>query len=534
MDLTGVDAYMTVIGSSSTSISSTPTTSRIHWLIVAGLMLLGFALRSYIAFSDPYYGFDVRQFHSAVVMKGYYYDTESFAEPVRRAAIINSERQPYLEPRIMEGLTTLGFQILGNDPLWLPSLISSFFWVVGALFVFLLGREVGSADAGLFAAAVYLFIPQGVLDSNNFQPDPLMVMLIVASAYTIYRYARSLSRSALIVAGLCSALAIFVKLQSAIFIAPIFFFLSVGRVGLRKTFLSVDSYLFAFVALLPALLFYFDGFFISRRMQGVEGGRFLPQLWFMPDYWRGWLRLINTSVSFVAVVAALLGIFATLQRLYRSMLVGLWVGYILYGLIFNYNIYTHLYYQLPLVPVVALSVASIGHVLMQHLRQVNTARWSQAVVYGILLLGVGFSVLLVLRDEEPEIDYEAKVAAAAAIGEEINHSVNTVFVAESYGLPLTYYGDFAGIPWPSLDERAAAALGDVEPKTVEEELVSNRHVPSPEFFIVTDFEEFELQPELKEYLDTRYPVFAQTSEYLIYDLHGLQQASTNTDTTNSN
>jgi hypothetical protein len=520
---------MTAVPTSSTVSPSPLATFRIHWLILVGLMLLGFAIRSYNAMTEPYYGFDVRQYHSAVVMKGYYYNSDSFPEALRNAAMINEARQPFLEPRIMEGLTTLGFRLLGSDPLWLPSLISSVFWVAGAIFIFLLGREVGSADAGLFTAAVYLFLPRGVLDSNNFQPDPLMVVLIVASSYMIYRHAKNPTRSALIAAALCAALTIFVKLQAVIFIAPTFFFLSVGRVGLRRTFLSVDSYLFAFIALLPAFIFYFDGFFISQRMRGEEGGRFLPQLWFMMDYWRGWLRLINTAVGFVAVVAGLLGIFAAPQRLYRSLLVGLWVGYLLFGIIFNYNIYTHLYYQLPLVPVVALSLASIGYALMQHLRAVNPSRWSQAAIYGILLVGIALSLLLVLRDEEDEaaIDYDAKVQAAVEIGEAIDHNVNTVFVAESYGLPLTYHGGLSGFPWPSLDEREAAALDGIEPRSVDEELVSNRYVPNPEFFIITDFEEFEQQPELKAYLDANYPVFAQKPDYLIYDLRNSQTGNSN-------
>jgi hypothetical protein len=44
------------------------------------------------------------------------------------------------------------------------------------------------------------------------------------------------------------------------------------------------------------------------------------------------------------------------------------------------------------------------------------------------------------------------------------------------------------------------------------------------YFLVTDFEEFNRQPQLKERLFTFYPVYAEGDGYLIFDLkHPIQQ-----------
>ena len=39
-----------------------------------------------------------------------------------------------------------------------------------------------------------------------------------------------------------------------------------------------------------------------------------------------------------------------------------------------------------------------------------------------------------------------------------------------------------------------------------------------EFFIVSDFREFELQPDLKQFLTKNFPVLTQNRSYVIFDL----------------
>ncbi len=41
---------------------------------------------------------------------------------------------------------------------------------------------------------------------------------------------------------------------------------------------------------------------------------------------------------------------------------------------------------------------------------------------------------------------------------------------------------------------------------------------TPDFFIVTEFNEFEAQRDLKIFLNTTFPVIAQSEDYIIFDL----------------
>ena len=55
----------------------------------------------------------------------------------------------------------------------------------------------------------------------------------------------------------------------------------------------------------------------------------------------------------------------------------------------------------------------------------------------------------------------------------------------------------------------------------------NRYSSKMSYFLVTDFEEFNQQPELKERLFSSYPVSAEGDGYLIFDLKNPIQQDAN-------
>ncbi|PJF39396.1 MAG: hypothetical protein CUN54_08820, partial [Phototrophicales bacterium] len=277
----------------------------------------------------------------------------------------------------------------------------------------------------------------------------------------------------------------------------------------------------------PVILYLIYGF-QHGFFENETTGRFLPQLWLEPSYWRGWLRLLHDSVSFAGLIFGLLGLLAVQNKRFRYLLVGLWVGYVVYGLIFSFNISTHAYYQLPLIPIVGLSLGSLVPVIIDHLKQVNSNRLSHLMVYGILLSGVAFSVLLVLRGSNIETDFESEVQTAIEIGEEIDHNPNTLYLADAYGLPLIYHGELSGEFWPSVSDVEFTAYSGGLVQSVEERFTNNPIVDNPEYFVVTNFEEFARQPELEAYLNDNFPIIAETDDYIIYDLHTTNAITQNT------
>ena len=88
-------------------------------------------------------------------------------------------------------------------------------------------------------------------------------------------------------------------------------------------------------------------------------------------------------------------------------------------------------------------------------------------------------------------------------------------LTQDYGSRLVYWGWLSITPWPTLGDLnyhqdLRGAQGDFE-KQFEKIALKK------ELFVVTDFEELDKQPLLKEKLE-QFPVFAMGAGYMIYDL----------------
>ncbi|PJF39422.1 MAG: hypothetical protein CUN54_08750, partial [Phototrophicales bacterium] len=253
----------------------------LRWLILVAMFIASFGIRSYNAITEPYHEFHVRQYHSLIIARGYYYEAADFPEEETNIAVLNRDRMSFVEPRVTEFFVAQLYRLIGREIAWLPNIVVSVFWLIGGIAVYLLARELGSEDAAIFATAFYLFLPHGVLEGNNFQPDPLMMMFLLWSVYALLRYTETPTTKTLLIASALSGIAIFVKLQSGFFIMMAFLALSIYRMGLRKTLLNRDSYIFGVIAVTPVILYLIYGF-QHGFFENETTGRFLPQLWLEP------------------------------------------------------------------------------------------------------------------------------------------------------------------------------------------------------------------------------------------------------------
>jgi hypothetical protein len=142
------------------------------------------------------------------------------------------------------------------------------------------------------------------------------------------------------------------------------------------------------------------------------------------------------------------------------LLLGLWGGYLLFGLTFTYHIHTHDYYSLQLVPVVALSLAPAAAAAMKRLGQTGLRSLG-----GALIVAVSVSAFVLAAAEQRQAiseiagqertasEYAHWVAIYEEIGQVVNHSHRTLifFSGEDdydYGYPLMYHGRLSGKNWP--------------------------------------------------------------------------------------
>ena len=487
-------------------------------LVLALLFIVAFGIRLYYVNRPPLDFHATRQYRSLLIARGYYFESvASIPEWERRVAEISKQRQGVLEPPIMEVLVATGYRLLGGERLWLPHVLSSLFWLIGGAFLYLISKRIADADAALAAITFYLFLPFAIIASRSFQPDPLMVMLLLAALWEILCFHERPSRSRFLISACLSAFAFVVKPGSLFVLIAAFLALSISRYGIRRTFFSKSFWLFFVFTVAPAVSIYIYGTLKGIFLIGEAQKTVLPHLLLTSFFWRGWLTNIDNVVGYPALMTSLLGVLFLRPGLPRALLVGMWAGYMVFCLALNYNVATHDYYQLQLVPIVGLSLGPLVAFVARQALQMN----KQWYWRGVLVAIVALALALNLRFASSRLagsNTAAIVQSEEKIGEQVGHSTQTIFLASDYGVSLEYHGHLSGKPWPLQSDLEWERLADLPVVSAEQRFQAWFVQASPTYFIVLDVDEYKQQPDLEEFLTQTYPIVAQNDDYLIFDL----------------
>ena len=486
------------------------------WIVIATLLLLGFAIRM-VDLTDPPLDFHpTRQLRSAIIARTLYYrglpETDDWQ---RKVALSQYTGEGIIEPLVMETIVATTYRVIGSDPVWVARVYSSLFWVIGGLGIYFLTSAMTSPDGGVLATAYYLFIPFGIIASRSFQPDPLMVMLIVLALWAVYYWYRKPTWKTAILAGILAGLALFVK---AVALFPILFgiaaFLLVSK-GIKNTIKDPQIWLIAGLSVLPMVAYTVYGVYILGSMESQFLGRFFPEMWRDLGFYFSWEDMATGIVGYGPVFLALLGTLLFSSWGLRAFGIGLWVGYFLFGLTFPYHFTTHSYYHLPLIPIIAITLAPVGALLLRPLADLRPK-----ILVGIGVVGILFAAIVIkawdVRLDLAREDFRHEPAHWANIGEVIDHNPSVVGLVHDYGNRLTYYGWVTPKIWPPLGQqnlRNMQGKPAIEVKEWFDERAGNK-----DFFLVTMKRQFEKQPELKKLLEENFPVYAEGDGYLIYDL----------------
>ena len=374
---------------------------------------------------------------------------------------------------------------------------------------------MSSLDGALFALAFYLFLPFGVPASRAFQPEPLMVMTLIVSIYAILRYDRDPSTLNLLFAAGITAFAIIIKGVSAFPIGSMYGFLLLAKYGVRKSVTSPRVWMFTALSLTPALIFYGYQFFLADSLRGHLDKSFIPALYTNQDFWFGWLDILNKIFGFPILIAALVGILLLRDVTTKAVAFGLWVGYVVYGLITTRHIATHDYYSVPLIPIVALSLAPLAGLVLASLSNYLTNRAYRLAALGVIGLALALSIYSIRSQIVPNLgeDYAAR---AEAIGELVDHSDNIIYLSDYHGLPLKYHAEVVGSPWQS--PPALGVMDENADLSIEARLDLIIRERGPAYFVVTDMNAY--PPALHELLLSRFTLLAETPDYVVFDLKG--------------
>jgi len=482
------------------------------WKLALILMLLaGFAVRMVDLTDLPLDFASTRQLYSALKARAMYYKYLPDA-PVWQQRVAARGNFDNIEPPILETVVSQTWRITGEH-LWIARIYSSFFWVMGGLALFFLARELTSTGAAFVSTLIYLFVPFGIVASRAFQPDPLMVALMIFSLWALFRWQNTASWKWGLLFGLISGFTLFVKNISAFIIVGAFVGVIVGAVGLKRALRSVQFWIMGVLMFLPVTIYTILGL-KSGTLGGQFSLRFFPSYWLDPSFYFSWQSLMSVVVGFSVWFAGFLGIFFADRKRERPILVGLWVGYLIFGFIFSYHFTTHDYYHLPFIPVAVLSVAPLVRMVLTQFFDQNPRIFPRVVLIVWIIAGAAvqsyYGMARLTRD-----NYRHEIAFWQEIGDLLGHDSNVIGLTQDYGYRLAYWGWQSSSAWFTTADievryRAGRFLDIAEQ--------FSHDTAGKDYFVVTTFNEFDAQPVIKDYLFAQYPVFAETDEFIIFDL----------------
>lgn len=482
-------------------------------VIVVVILVCGFVTRLYDLTDPPLDYAAARQLRSAMIARGKYYASlEDIPEWQRDIARKQQNIHGMIEPEIIENITVATYQVVGGEYVWIARIYSSLFWVLGGLALYSLTRGMVSNDGAVVALVYYLFVPFGLVASRTFQPDPLMTAMIVTAWMAFYHWNRTSSWKWVLLAGLSAGAAMYIKSTSI-------FFLLIGMalvVFSRKKILEVvkdaQVWLIAILSAIPVLAYHVYGFFIIGELESQLKGRFFPQMWNDLDFYLQWKNAIsNVTGHYIILIVGLVGLILLKKKQDRYFLLGIWFGYLLYGLGFSYHISTHYYYTLPVIPLLAVTLGSFFEWVFVWVRKFKLSALVLAGTVAIVIMGIAGGYYIFTKDDfRHEPGYYQKVASF------VDPKNKIVALSQDYGYRLSFYGWLYIQPWKGTEDLRYIKLRDsgVDPFSKRFEEYSTDY----DYFIVTRMKELRRQNKLYNELYDHYPIVREGGGFVIFDL----------------
>ena len=490
------------------------------WLLLA--MLVGAAaVRIPYLTQTPYDFTPGRQFYSALIARAAYFAIAGDDAGGWRKAVVDDYMRYTTLPDAgtAERIAALAYAISGGERLWVARGLSTAYWLIAGVALFMAGRRLAGDAAGLVAAAVFLFIPWGLAASRSLQPDPLAVMLMCLAIWGAAVYAAQPTRRLLLFTAAAVGLAVFVRAPVACLLFPMIAVVLWRHTRLRDWLTSRDVWACWIIAVAPAAVYYLIVTMTSPEFSERAARRLAPTMWLETSFWRGWLRQIDLAITRPLFGIALAATVVA-PRAARLIVWPLWAGYVVYSLALPLPASTHTYYQTLAFPAIALSCGAGAGLLLR-----RAPAWAHGLAACLVVAAcVAQARALGAFDRR---DDSATVAALRAAGDATSHSRRVVYLTDHFGVAIRYYGEVAGRAWPWRSEiefyrnQGAAAIPELPAADRLAKL--SAELGGAEYFAVTELAELDGQPELKTLLESRYPVIAAGDRFRVYDLRRSQR-----------
>ena len=430
-------------------------------------------------------------------------------------AVRQYENEATIEPPIMENAAAELYRYFGETTA-IPRAISASIWMLGGMFLFLLSKNLSqSHQTAFFSLAFYLLLPYAISASRAFQPDPLMICLIIMFWWSMEHWGRESSWKWTFASGISGGLAILVKFPAVFFIIGGALGIIIASITIPTAIKKIQTWVIVVLGLIPPAAYLYYGTYVARFLGRQFNDRIYPEMWISPFFYLRWFLKFENVISVPWMALALAGLVIFANKKEKIFLGSLWLSYLLYGLTFAHHISSHDYYSLPAIPLIALCISLAAVAFSKTLLATSATihlpnKYLPAIplqlFYNSLLLG---SILLITVTQYTQMranDYRAQANFWQEVGNAVGHQPGVIALTTDYGYPLAYYGWQNSSLWP-----ASVNIQDYD--ETFNDLAKNK-----DYFLITDFEEYDRQPGLQERLEKTFPVLAQGRGYLVFDL----------------
>lgn len=404
---------------------------------------------------------------------------------------------------------------------WIGRSQSVIFFAVSLPFFFLLVREIFGGTAAMWATFFYAFAPISVFAGRSFMPDVPSLSLGIIGLYFFLQWFRDRNMAQFYLAAITVSLSILIKVTSIVIAAPLLCLAVAGtadpgssralfHVG-RDHRAGLQLLLFAAIAVLPSVAWYWDAYQIAERFYphhffGAGGVRLERFSW----YWEIARQTATSSLTPVLAVMALIGLFVAPRGKFGCLFDWWLAAMVLFVLAVGYG-NRHPWYQLPLVPI----TAAFGGASCAFFGSKISSRF--AVITLSILLASSFAILAGLYVRPL---YESTAAQHRDAGLELNKitTSDALIVAVDGGNPtIFYYAKRKG--WHLLEKDAVYNGNPKDSQKAVTDVKRLRQRGATHLVFTTNtFWWLSSYPELTQYLSENAIPLEATPEFKIYKL----------------
>ncbi|CAN5344436.1 glycosyltransferase family 39 protein [soil metagenome] len=348
----------------------------------------------------------------------------------------------FVEFPIFNVVNVLAFKAFPRFSLEVWGRLISVFSAIGTtFFLYLIGKKLINRWGGLIAAFFYGFIPYNIYFTRVILPEPMAVFLTISSLWFFIVYTEKNTKFHLFLSAILFAAGMLLK-PFILFYFPVYVFLYLQKFGWKSILKKVDIYFAVLIVVAPFCLW---RIWINQHPVGIPLFEWLFNgngIRFRPAFWR-WIFGERLGYLILGIWGVPLFVFGLLKKQnWPIILSGL--GMFLYVSVLADGNVQHDYYQIQIIPAIALMLAS-GIVYLWNSDQFNKWIARPLIIFCVgMMLGMGLFKVIG--------DYQVNHYEVVAAGMEADKILpKDAIVIAPYNGDTTFLYQIHRFGWPVVD-----------------------------------------------------------------------------------